>query len=125
MERSFELLRWRLLLNRLDRIESSELHALVIREAKVASEIACGTDFSWLVFPCVFEERVESALARQAREASRYWRGLGSPALGATPGAANVPLRQPAPGYVLAATARLRAESNGAASDSGRSHRAT
>ncbi|HWV98307.1 MAG TPA: hypothetical protein VNZ64_01320 [Candidatus Acidoferrum sp.] len=73
MERSFELLRWRLLLNRLDRIESSELHALVIREAKSASEIACDSAVPWLVFPCLFEERVDTALQLEAQVATVYW----------------------------------------------------
>jgi hypothetical protein len=79
MESTFELLRWRLLLKRLDKIENSELHALVIREAKVATELAGATAFPWLLFPCLFEERVDAALEREARVATLYWRGLNAP----------------------------------------------
>ena len=76
MEWTFELLRFRLLLKQLDKVENSELHALVIREAKVAAELARATAFAWLVFPCLFEERVNAALQREALIATLYWRGL-------------------------------------------------
>lgn len=80
MKWTFELLRWRLLLLRLDALQGSELHTLAIREAQVAAILAGETDFPGLVFPCLFEERVEAALARQAREVNRYWRELRPPA---------------------------------------------
>ena len=79
MEWTFELLRWRLLLRHLDKVENSELHALVIREAKVATELARATAFPWLVFPCLFEERANAALQREAMVATLYWRGLNTP----------------------------------------------
>ena len=76
MQWTFELLRLRLLLKQLDKVENSDLHALVIREAKVATELARGTPFPWLLFPCLFEERVNTALQREALVATLYWRGL-------------------------------------------------
>ncbi len=85
MESTFELLRWRLLLRRLDSIQSSELHALVIREAHRAAVLASATSFPWLLFPCLFEERVDAALTRHARDAELYWKDLYSPASAAAP----------------------------------------
>jgi hypothetical protein len=76
MEWTFELHRLRLLLKQLDKVENSDLHALVIREAKVATELASATAFPWLLFPCLFEERVEAALQREALVATLYWGGL-------------------------------------------------
>ena len=76
MELTFELLRLRLLLKQLDKVENCDLHALVIREAKVATELARATAFPWLLFPCLFDERVNAALQREAQVATLYWRGL-------------------------------------------------
>ena len=76
MQWTFELLRLQLLLRQLDKVENSDLHALVIREAKVATELARGTPFPWLLFPCLFEERVDAALQREALVATLYWGGL-------------------------------------------------
>ncbi len=76
MTSTFELLRWRLLLNQLDKIENAELHARVIREAEAAEELAGATPFPCLLFPCLFEERVEALLHREARQARYYWREL-------------------------------------------------
>jgi hypothetical protein len=79
MQGTFELLRLRLLLKQLDKVENSDLHTLVIREAKVATELARATAFPWLLFPCLFEERVHAALQGEALVATRYWRGLNAP----------------------------------------------
>ena len=79
MQWTFELFRLRLLLKQLDKVENSDLHALVIREAKVATELARATAFPWLVFPCLFEERVNAVLRREALVATLYWRGLNTP----------------------------------------------
>ena len=79
MEWTFELLRWRLLLRRLDQLENCELHALVIREARAATELARATPFPWLVFPCLFEERADAALEGEAQRSTLYWRELNAP----------------------------------------------
>jgi hypothetical protein len=105
MKWTFELLRWRLLLLRLESLQGSELHALAIREAQVSAILACETAFPGLLFPCLFEERVEAALARQAREVSRYWRELRPPAT-----AAALSTHNPGRCYVLAASPPARAE---------------
>lgn len=99
MKWTFELLRWRLLLLRLDALQGSELHSLAIREAQVAAILAGETGFPGLVFPCLFEERVAAALARQAREVNRYWRELRPPGTACLPETFS-----PSPCYDLAAT---------------------
>jgi hypothetical protein len=79
MQLTLELLRLRLLLKQLDEVENSDLHALVIREARLSTELARATVFPWLVFPCLFEERVNAAIQREALVATLYWRGLNAP----------------------------------------------
>jgi len=79
MASTLELLRWRLLLSRLDRIERFELHAQVIREAEEAETVARATPFPCLFFPCLFEERVEALLHREAVRARLYWHQLNVP----------------------------------------------
>ena len=79
MRSTFELLCWRLLLNRLDKIEKFELHAQVIREAEEAETVARATAFPCLLFPCLFEERVEALLQRDAVRERLYWHELDAP----------------------------------------------
>ena len=94
MEQQFEIALRRLLLRRLDEVPNTEAHTLVIREADVAARLAGRTPFPWLLFPCLFEERVSAALEQARRQDRLYWH----PPLGAKPtlGFQNV-LRAPTP----------------------------
>jgi hypothetical protein len=79
MSSTFELLCWRLLLRKLDKIERFELHAQIIREAEDAEAVARATAFPCLFFPCLFEERVEAMLRREALQERLYWHELNEP----------------------------------------------
>ena len=73
MKNSFTLLKLRLLLKALDVVPNSELHALVIQQAHVASDHAQSTSFPELVLPCLFEEMLSDALRMQAERERIYW----------------------------------------------------
>ena len=74
MKDSFTLLKLRLLLKALDLVPNSELHALVIQQAQVASAHAQSTPFPELVLPCLFEELLSDALRMQEERERVYWR---------------------------------------------------
>jgi hypothetical protein len=76
---TFALLRQRLLLKKLDSITDASLHNLVIQEASAAAEVAAGSGFPLLIFPCLFEEKAARALESRHRHHQTYWRGLESP----------------------------------------------
>ena len=76
MDRAFDVLRIRLLLEQLDRVTSADLHTLIIREAETAAALAGMAGFPTLLFPCTFEERIVFALAEEKRRRERYWQGL-------------------------------------------------
>lgn len=73
MDNSFMLLKLKLLLQALDRVPDSELHALVIQQAELASRQAAATTFPSLVFPCLFEERTAQALQLEHCRRRDYW----------------------------------------------------
>ena len=80
MEVRFNLLKARMLLQKLDDVPDSGLHPLIIQEAETASADARSTRFPLLVFPCLFEERVRRALESDTRRLGLYWRALASAA---------------------------------------------
>jgi hypothetical protein len=79
----FEILKQRLLLRRLDETPIWELHALVMQEAEMSALVAQTTTYPFLVFPCLFEERVRSASDLFHKKWDAYWDSLdcGSPEL--------------------------------------------
>jgi len=62
----FELLKARMLMRAMDEIPPVEFHVLIFRAAEEATGLARQTPFPRLVFPGLFEERVEAV--RQAAE---------------------------------------------------------
>ena len=80
MEVRFNLLKARMLLQKLDDVPDSGLHPLIIQEAETASADARSTRFPLLVFPCLFEERVRRALESDTRRLGLYWRALAAAA---------------------------------------------
>lgn len=84
-ERRLELLKWRLLLRRLNEVADSSLHARLIREADEAAAFARQSPFPLLVFPCLFEEQAAVATEQARRQAHLYWHSLrvNEPALAA------------------------------------------
>jgi hypothetical protein len=76
MDDSLRLVKLRLLLEALDQVPDSELHALIIQEAEVACANAAHTAFPALFFPCLFAERVRAALEAEARRKREYWRPI-------------------------------------------------
>lgn len=76
MKNSLTLLKLRLLLDALDRVPNSELHAVVIQQAHVASAHAQSTSFPELVLPCLFEELLSAALRMQEERERVYWRRM-------------------------------------------------
>ena len=76
MKNSLRLVKLRLLPKALDGVPNSELHALVIQQAHVASAYAQSTSFPELVLPCLFEELMASALRLQEERERIYWRRM-------------------------------------------------
>ncbi len=76
MKNSLTLLKLRLLLKALDLVPNSELHALVIQQAQVASVHAQSTSFPELVLPCLFEELLSAALRMEEERERVYWRRM-------------------------------------------------
>ena len=72
----FEVLKQRLLLRELAVVGIWEAHAEMMREAEIAGEIASQIEFSALVFPCLFEERVSAVLQRFQQRENAYWAGF-------------------------------------------------
>jgi len=72
----FEVLKQRLLHERLNRTPESETHALIMRQADLASFLAWLSRYPVLTFPCLFEERADAAVDLARREARRYWDSL-------------------------------------------------
>ena len=81
----FTLFKQRLLLQRLDEIPRSELHADIICAAEEAAALAWQTPFPFLVFYELFEERVRAACLRDQHQATTYWQALRSPPYHASP----------------------------------------
>ena len=71
-----ELLKWRLLLRRLDAISDCGLHARIMQEANAALSLARRSGFPFLTFPSLFEERADQAAEAARCQAWRYWRGF-------------------------------------------------
>lgn len=76
MDSAFDVLKLRLLLERLDEVASVSLHAHVIHEAGVAASLARSGGYPLLLFPCLFEERTQAALEEEQRRRARYWEVL-------------------------------------------------
>lgn len=73
---TFDLLKLRLLLRRLDEIPLPELHAAVMREADLTSILARQSGFPLLTFPCLFAERTARLAEHQHQQSTRYWQSL-------------------------------------------------
>ena len=76
MDSAFDVLKLRLLLERLDDVASVTLHAQVIHEAGVAAALARSAGYPLLLFPCLFEERTQSALNAEQHRRAQYWHTL-------------------------------------------------
>ena len=63
-EGRFEQLRSRLLLEKLEELEDPEFNSRLRRAANEAASLAWVTHYPLLVFPALFEERIEVALGR-------------------------------------------------------------
>jgi hypothetical protein len=76
-----DLLKWRLLLRRLEDTPDNGLHAQIMREADRALTLSRAAGFPFLTFPCLFEERAGAVAEAAQRQSSRYWGELvsGSP----------------------------------------------
>lgn len=72
----FEMFKQRLLLQWLNATLELELHARVIQEANEAAKVALATPISFLVFPCLLEERVRAALEQERQRSRIYWHDL-------------------------------------------------
>jgi hypothetical protein len=72
----FNVLKQRLLLQRLNEVPDSATHALIIRQANEAAFLSCLTLYPLLTFPCLFEERAVAATEQVRRQARLYWNGL-------------------------------------------------
>ena len=73
MDSALEVLKLRLLLQRLDEVSNVNLHARVIREAELAAAAARREGYPLLLFPCLFEEQVHAALKQEQRWGAQYW----------------------------------------------------
>jgi len=67
-ESTLERLKTRLLLERLKELANAEFNCQLRRAANEAAELAWVTCYPLLVFPALFEEKVEAALALAARQ---------------------------------------------------------
>jgi hypothetical protein len=76
MDGMFDLLRMRLLLQRLNDEPNSALHLRIIREAESAAAQAARTPYPGLIFPCLFEECVRLAAEQHRQRSSAYWGDL-------------------------------------------------
>jgi hypothetical protein len=70
------LLKMRLVLQVLEQVPDTALHALIILEAEAALSTAVRTGFPLLIFPCLFAEHVTQALRLAAQRSKTYWRLL-------------------------------------------------
>jgi len=69
-EDPLEGLKRRLLADRLNEVWDPEFNSLVRRAANEAAAIAWATPFPVLVFPVLFEEKINAGAARAARQSS-------------------------------------------------------
>ena len=76
MHSTLDLLKLKLLLQRLEEVSSIHLHPLIIREAESSYALAQATGFGLLLFPCLFAERTAAALEMDQRVRERYWHQL-------------------------------------------------
>ena len=83
MDSAFDVLKLRLLLERLDEVASVSLHARVIHEAGVAAALARSAGYPMLLFPCLFEERTQAALNEEQLRRAKYWNSLRPEPIGA------------------------------------------
>jgi len=75
-ETALERLKTRLLVERLKELASAEFNCELRRAANEAAELAWVTCYPLLVFPALFEERAETALANAVRQEPARPRGL-------------------------------------------------
>ena len=78
LESEFERLKARLLAEQLDLAENPGLNAPIRRAANEAAALAWVTFYPLLVFPTLFEEKIEAAIRQVERQARIY---AGSPEL--------------------------------------------
>jgi hypothetical protein len=71
-ENDFERLKNRLLTEQLDVLERPDLNAAVRRAANEAGALAWVTFYPLLVFPALFEEKIEAAVRQAERQARVY-----------------------------------------------------
>jgi hypothetical protein len=72
----FEVLWQRLLMRELNKVASSEVHAQIIEEARIAADIAARSGVPNLLFPLLFEERVSETLTAYQRKEDRFWQSF-------------------------------------------------
>jgi hypothetical protein len=75
LKTEFQVFTERLLLRELDGIPW-EAHFQIMKEADAVAEIAERTSFPFLVFPCLFEERVSTILRQFHEMEASYWECL-------------------------------------------------
>lgn len=73
----FEVLIQRLILQRLGQVLNTELHPLIIAAGREAAALARLSPFSFLLFPCLFEERAAAALNEERNQTRAYWATVG------------------------------------------------
>src|SRR4051794_35483838 len=75
----FEVFKQRLLLQRLDEEPNTDAHALLFNAADEAGQMAKATGVPWLVFPCLFAERANTAARFAHSREAGYWSSLQVP----------------------------------------------
>jgi len=73
---TFALLKQRLLLERLNHTPEFETHALIMRQANEAALLAWMSSYPLLTFPCLFDERANTASEQARLQACLYWKDL-------------------------------------------------
>ena len=68
----FEIFTERLLLRRLDTVPW-EAHIQIMKETDAVAKMAAQTAYPFLVFPCLFEERVSAILRGFQEKEANYW----------------------------------------------------
>lgn len=76
MDDALTLLKLRLLLQALDQVPDTELHATIIREADLTGRQAATLGFATLIFPCLFAERVVHLVHLEEERRRLYWQRM-------------------------------------------------
>ncbi len=98
LKTEFEIFTERLLLRELDGIPW-EAHIQIMKEADAVAEIAAQTPFPFLVFPCLFEERISAVLRQFHEREASYWGGSPVRAMNLLPQLHPLPVASRLPDY--------------------------